>query len=423
MPKPAWYRRRGFLIALVAVLATLSGVRLGVGIWGRSRLAAYVQGSEAAWSEERARLEKLANPLDPTQKAPCASAYATAGVDLGAGTRPLGLALVASPRTQVPDEARAIVQAERGAIDVFLRASQCGAYAPAASQSWVAYSHLYPTFQAARLVIVDGRMRAQAGDLDGALDRWIAAVKAGTDLGEGTLLAGVVGVGMSAPALREIAALVEDGRLSAEQRDRLARALDALGPRMVTFPRAVHRERVALHPIARAVYETGAAPEGAQPTADDPVRFVAKIMPVRAVFADAMRRQDRYYADIEALAVSERDRLTFLTRLIDAEPRATSRRLTGMDFPPYGLAQQGHALCVPLAWQRVIRAALAVEASGAVPGALPSPIEDPCGAGSLVYARTAAGGYLIESVGKDSVVSDDDPRIDRAPAPPQAPSL
>ncbi len=119
MSNTPWYRRRWLKIALVAVVATLLGVRIGVTIWGRSHLAKFVQDTTPMWDEERARLETLRNPLDPSAKEPCATAYLAAGVDLGASARPVGMALLGSPRDKVPDEARAIVAAERGAIEGF----------------------------------------------------------------------------------------------------------------------------------------------------------------------------------------------------------------------------------------------------------------------------------------------------------------
>lgn len=423
MSKIAWYRRRWLKIVVVAVVATLVGVRLGVSIWGRSRLDAYVKQSEPAWAAERARMAALGNPLDPTAKASCVQAYSMAGVDLGASGRAIGMALMTSSQVPVPNDARAVVKAEGGAIADFLRASRCGSYVVNPGESWVPYTRFFPLFVAARVVVVDARMHAEAGDYAGAVERLVAVVKAGTDFGEGTLMAAVVGASMSIVALEDLGTLVSDGRLPAEERERLARALDLLGPRMLTFPHAVHRERIGLHAIAKAAHETGVAPPNARPSPDDPARFVAALMPVRAVFADALRKQDKFFLDIDDLIKNQHNQLIFVSDLQAAEPRAASRRLTGMDFTPYGLVQQGHALCVPQAWQKVLSAALAIERSGTVPSALPEPNDDPCRSGPFIYARIGEGRYLIESVGKDGVVSDDDPRIERAEPPPRAPSL
>lgn len=50
MTKPAWYRSRRLTIALVAVIATLfAGVRIGVGIWSKSRVQAFAAESKPAW--------------------------------------------------------------------------------------------------------------------------------------------------------------------------------------------------------------------------------------------------------------------------------------------------------------------------------------------------------------------------------------
>ena len=74
-------RRAGFSIAsvtdgeaaLVAAVATLTGMRIGVTLWGRSHLAKFVTATAPLWDGERARLEALRNPLDPSAKEPCGS--------------------------------------------------------------------------------------------------------------------------------------------------------------------------------------------------------------------------------------------------------------------------------------------------------------------------------------------------------------
>ncbi len=259
--------------------------------------------------------------------------------------------------------------------------------------------------------------------MDGALDRIVAAVKAGTDLGEGTLIAGVHGAAVSTLALETLAMLVAEGRLSPEQQARVVRTLDVIGPRMPAMVRGVIKERLKLHSIAVRVQATGDAPPEATPAADDPGRFVAKVLPARAVLADALTRQEKFMAGVQEFSGTVRDPLLFLSLLANAEPRAASRRLTGFDFPPYGLMQKGHNLCLPRAWSRIILTALAIEKAGKVPAALPEPIDDPCGAGQLMYVPGAGGRYKLESVGKDGAVSMDDLRLERvvAPAPPPEP--
>jgi len=417
MTKPAWYRSRRLKIALVAVIATLVGVGIGVDIWSKSRVRAFAKASEPAWEAERARLELLDNPSDPTVKDACAPAYLAAGVDLGASGRPIGLALGGSPKEKITDEARAIVAAEKGAIDAFLKASRCGKYTPKPNEAWVTYGRLYPFFIAGRLVIVDGRIRAEDGDLDAALDRLLAAVKAGTDLEQGTLMAGVHGVAVSAPALSTIAWLVSEGRLSEAQRDRVERLLLALAPRMPTMADGVQKQRLLLHQIATEALATGKAPENARPSADNPGRFVAAALPPLAILADALWKQDRFLGHVQDFAREDRDPILFVTRMANAEPRAKSRVLTGFDFPPYGLMQKAHNLCIPQAWTKMILTALTLEKAPSIPAALP-PMEDPCGAGSLLYFTGATGSYVLASTGKDGTISDDDLRLERAPKPP-----
>ncbi|MFO0593634.1 MAG: hypothetical protein U0441_39195 [Polyangiaceae bacterium] len=416
MTKPAWYRSRRLKIALVAVIATLVGVGIGVDIWSKSRVRAFAKASAPAWDAERARLESLDNPTDPTVKDPCAPAYLAVGVDLGASGRAIGLALRRSLKEKVPDDARAIVAGEKGAIDAFLKASRCGKYTPKPDEAWVTYGRLYPFFIAGRLVIVDARVRAEEGDLDASLDRLLAAIKAGTDLEQGTLMASVHGVAVSAPALETLAALIAEGRLSEAQRDRVERLLLALAPRMPSMEDGILRQRLILHQIATEALATGKAPANARPSADNPGRFVAAVLPPLAILADALWKQDRFLARVQDFARDDRDPLLFVTRMANAEPRAKSRVLTGFDFPPYGLMQKGHNLCIPRAWTKMILTALTVEKAPSVPASLP-PMDDPCGAGSLLYFTGATGGYVLASTGKDGTISDDDLRLERAPKP------
>lgn len=405
------------MIALVAVIATLAGVRIGVGIWSKSRVQAFAAESKAAWDAERARLESLDNPFDPSGKDPCAAAYLSAGVDLGASGRPIGLALRGSPKDKVPADVRAIIASEKGAIDAFLKASRCGKYTPKANEAWVTYGRLFPFFMAGRLVIMDGRVRAEDGDIDAALDRLLAAVKAGTDLEQGTLMAGVHGAAVSSPALETIASLLSEGRLSPAQRDRVERALLALGPRMPRMEDGVQKQRLVLHQIATLALATGEAPPGARPSPDEPGRFVAAALPALALLADSLWKQDRFFARIQEFARDDRDPILFVSLTANAEPRSKTRLLTGFDFPPYGLMQKGHNLCIPRAWTKILLSALAIEKAGTVPATLPLS-DDPCGAGAIIYYATPSGGYVLESVGKDGAVSDDDLLLDRAPKSP-----
>lgn len=48
------------------------------------------------------------------RKDPCAAAYLSAGVDLGASGRPIGLALRGSPKDKVPADVRAIYRLGKG---------------------------------------------------------------------------------------------------------------------------------------------------------------------------------------------------------------------------------------------------------------------------------------------------------------------
>lgn len=406
------------MIALVAVVATLVGVRVGVGIWSKSRVKAYAAHSLPAWEAERARLEALDNPLDPTVKDACAQAYSAVGVDLGAQSRAVGLALRAAPDEKIADDARAVVASEKGAVDAFLKAARCGKYTPRPTEAWVAYERLHPFFVAGRLVVLDARVRAEDGDTDGALDRLLAAVKAGTDLEQGTLMAGVHGAAVSAPALESLAWLVGTGRLSAEQRDRVERLLAALQPRMPAMEDGVHKQRLVLHQIAAESLRTGVAPPDARPGSDNPGRFVAAALPALGLLASSLWIQDAFLQEVEDFAKKERDPLLFVSSMANAEPRSKSRVLTGFDFPPFGMMQKGHNLCIPRAWTKILLSALAIEKAGSVPATLPL-ADDPCGAGAIIYYSSGPGRYVLESVGKDGAVSDDDLRLERVPAPAQ----
>lgn len=408
---PARWKRRWPTIVL-SVLAVLVIARVALGLRGRSRLDELVRETEPEWSAARARLEALRHPWEPDATEPCAEAYLAAAVDLEADGRVVGDAVGAPPRAKVSARARAVVDARRPAIEAFLRASGCGSYAPKADEAWAPFDRYFPVFGAARLVVLDARLRAEAGDAKGAVDRLLAVAKAGADFGEGTLIGTLVGGSMISAALETLGSLVADGRIDAGDRERAERALAALSPRMPTIAGGIAKERLHLRWAALKVQGGADVLQMRSLDGHETPAWSAWVMPVGAVFADGAREQRAFLKEVEALVARERDDGALRASIEGVEPKSAASRWLGLGLSASGLASQARSMCVPAAWEKLAVAALAIAKSGAVPDALPAPIPDPCGTEDIAYARTAGGGYVISSVGKDGARGHDDLRIE-----------
>ena len=424
MTNPPARRRRRWSVVILSILGVLVASRAAAGLWGRSRMDALMRESEPEWKEARARLEALRHPWDPAATEPCAAAYAGAAVRLEDDSRAVNDAVNAPPRVKPSAEARAVVEARRPAIDAFLRASACGSYAPKPDEAWAPFDAPFPLLGTARLVVLDARLRAEAGDVKGAVDRLIAVTKAGTDVGEGTLVGTLIGGAMISVALETLSSLVADGRIEAVDRERIERALAALAPRMPTIAGGIAKERLHLRWAAQKIVggadatqmrapDAGEAPEGSP-------GWVSWVIPASAVFADGALEQRAFLKEAEAIVLRERDGDVVSAALEAAEPKSATARWTGLGMPAHGLASQVRNMCAPAAWERLTSAVLAIAKSGAVPDALAAPIADPCAAGDLVYARTVDGRYVLSSAGKDGRPSNDDLRVEPAVAPAPA---
>lgn len=419
-PVPA-RKPRKWLRILLAVLGVLVLARVAIGLWGRHRLQTFLRETEPAWLAERARLEGLRHPWEAAADQPCATAYdAASEVDLAAAGVAINAAVTAPPRARLSDDARAVVNANQPTIEAFLRGSRCGAYAAKAGEAWAPFERYLPLYRVARLVVLDARLRAEAGEIPAALDRLLAVAKSGTDMAEGTLVGQMVGASMFTSSMETLAPLIEDGRLSKEDRERTGRALAALAPRLPTLPRALTKERLHLHWAAsemlgdRAVLSMRAL-DGHE---EESVSLQEWLLPVRAVYASAMPRHDAYFREASALAESQRDLEKLRAEVERLEPKDAAAKWTGLGFPTNSLMTQGRSLCVALAWHRLASSALALAQAGAGPDAIPAPAEDPCGPGTLAHSRSPGGRSSLASVGKDGVTSDDDPKVLLAPPPP-----
>lgn len=411
MPRPASRRRRLIVVLSCAVAALVIG-RLALGLWGGSRLDALVRETAPEWDAERARLAALKHPWDPAATAPCGPAYLDAAVDLREASLAVSEAVGEPPRVKVRPEARAVVEAQRPVIDAFLRASGCGSYAPRPGEAWAPFDRSFRVFTAARLVVLDARLRVEAGDPAGALDRLLAVAKAGTDLGEGAFIDVLIGGAMVSAALETLAPLVADGRLAAADRDRAERALAALAPRMPAMAAGLARERLFLRWAALEVRGGKDAAQMRSLEGEGAPSWSA--LPESALFAESASAQLAFLREAEAIVARERDPDALRAALEAAEPKGTLDRWVGLGVPAAGLASQARNMCVPSAWEKLAGAALAI-AKGTKPEDLAAaPIPDPCGTGDIEIAATIDGRTSLSSVGKDGKRGGDDLRIETA---------
>lgn len=418
MTKPPARRRRRWIVVLLSLLGALVIARVGLGLRGRSRIEGLMRESEPEWNEARARLSALRHPWDPAATEPCAEGYSGVTAELGADGPVVSQAVAASPRAKLRPEARAVVDAHRAAIDAFLRASGCGSYAPKPDEAWAPFDRPFRIFAPARLVVLDARLRAEAGDVKGAVDRLLAVTKAGTDVGEGTLVGTLIGGAMISAALETLASLVADGRLSPADRDRTERALAALSPRWPTFERGLAKERLFLRRAAQQVQrDASATAMHLVSDAEEPPGWISWVLPVRAVFAESALEHRAFLKQAAELALRERDGDALREAMEHIEPKSATASWFGMGLPVHGLALQSRNLCVSAAWVQLTGAALAIAKAGATPEALPAAIPDPCGTGDLAFARTTDGRYVLSSVGKDGAWGGDDLRIESMASP------
>lgn len=175
-----------------------------------------------------------------------------------------------------------------------------------------------------RLVITDGRVRVQDGDIDAALDCLLAAAVQGGHRSRTRHLDGrrARRRGELPRAGRNHRVAPLRGVLPPAQRDRVERALLALGPRMPRMEDGVQKQRLVLHQIATLALATGEAPPGARPSPDEPGRFVAAALPALALLADSLWKQDRFFARIQEFARDDRDPILFVSLTANAEPRS-----------------------------------------------------------------------------------------------------
>lgn len=401
---------RRVLVVLASVVAVLVICRVALGLRGGSRLDDLAREMEPEWSAARARLAELRHPWDPPATAPCGEAYLDAVVDLREDGRVVNEAAAASPRMKVRPEARAIVEAQRPVIDVFLRATGCGAYAVKADEAWASYDHVLRILGTSRLTVLDARMRAEAGDAKGAVDRLIAVAKAGTDLAQGSFVDLAVGGAMVSSALETLASLIGRGALSEEDRGRVEKALAALGPRMPSLARGIEKERLHLR---WAVLKLRSGADGADLRSlggDSASSLIARLLPLEAFFADGASRELAFLREAEARAGRERDGEKLRMELEALAPDASRSSWFAIGMPAGILATQSRDLCVPAAWKELVSAALAKDV--AVEGILRAPVPDPCGAVDLRSAATIDGRVVLSSVGKDGKASRDDPEVE-----------
>lgn len=411
MTTPTKKRRRWPIIAL-SVLGVLVVVRGGLELWGRSRLDALVREIEPEWSEAEGRLKALGHPWDPSAKEACEVAYSEAGVDLGEDSLAVSAAISAPPRARVSERARTIVEAHRPTIDAFLRATGCGAYAPHSGEAWAPFERPFPIFVASRLVVLDARLRAEKGDVQGAVERLLAVTKAGADFGEGSLVAVLVGGGMISAAQETLATLIADGKLAEPERERVSRALAALAPRMPTIVSALARERLSIRRAALLVQGGDDAlqmrdlteAEGASATS------ASWVMPLRAAFAASAWESYAYLKRAGDLVAKEHDSGTLRSELVKIEPK--DGLFGGLTLPATGLVSQSRNLCLPAAWTAMTRASLAIAKAGSPKAGLSEPIADPCGTSDLSYAATTDDRGVLWSAGKDGASGGDDLRLE-----------
>ena len=402
--------------AAAALLVAAVVARLGAEAWGRSSLRAYDARRVPERASEDARRAAHERPVlrgDPIDE-DAWPRYRTlaAAVRAHPEPRPLASWVEAGPFDPLPPEAHGFLAARREDLTALLEAARCRRCVPELPRGGPAspFPSLLSTRAVSLLLLLDGRERARGGDLAGAADDYLDAVRVAGDLGRGMLIHGLVGVSGEEDGLRALGRLVHSGRLDRELLLRIEDARARLQADRVSVAECLAADRRLLDGL-------GADVAGWDALVGEPLVLPA-VVPYRALAARAVNVADPLRREFEqALAADDEAAWARLAARSDAVAGASWNPLLrlAMGYGPERLRgpDEGGAFSLrlflaarrPLAWYRLVQAAVAVElartAAGRYPGdaaSLHLPVDPFAAPAPLEYRRTAAS-YTLRSAG------------------------
>jgi hypothetical protein len=402
-------RSRGFVLALTAAGLLFAAARIGADAWGQARLAAYDARweVEVAGERERARARERpvlsGTPIDGDAAPRYEAIFDALRPASSSGDGSLHQAARAAPGASIPAAALQVVRAHQEELRALREAQRLRRCALGQDFDPASVGRRN-VFGVARWIgsalVVAGHERAQAGDLAGAAEEYLAAVRFGGDVAPGPLVNAMAGMSVEEAGLRALGRLVLGGKLDRSLLARIEGARSRLGATRSSLADGWRGDRLLLGRMERTLE---ASPE--QAGLQKPL-LLPWVVPYRALAAFAVTRVDPVQRRFgEALA---NDDLEAWTRAV-AEARALAhgrlnpvlRGSLGHSSPVLLLARRGHA------WFRLLQGALMIEESRLAPGSHPAdpaslrlPV-DPLGSGAALRWSKGPPGVRVWSVGLD----------------------
>jgi hypothetical protein len=395
-----WLASRAARWATLGTLLALGAMRLGADLWGRARLAEYDERWQGEVGAERERLESRERP-------------AAFGSSLDEDAAPRYLQVLdplsrSEPGISVCDALRgaplqdgiaAKLDARKDDLDALHAAARCRRSTFGLDlESWAGADrpHLPTIRRAGCFLILNGRRRAQEGDIEGAAQSYLAAVRFGGDVSQGPLLHVLIGSSIEEDALASLGKLVLSHR---ERLPMLAEPLMRLESTRATPADGARYDRLLWGHIERTWNEH---PEQ---LGFESRRILPWLVPYRALLSQAVWTADPLHRELEdALEALDRERVENAERALRHKARGSLNpilRTLGGESSPWdepddrgvAVAMQTRFL-VSSTWFRLVRAALL----GCNPG---SAIEDPFAPGERIRCSLDERAVRFWSVGAD----------------------
>ncbi len=406
------FRSRRFALTVAGLGLLLVGLRVGADAWGDARLSAYDSRWEREVGVERARRQAVERAVlgGPARDEDAGPRYRAVLETLrpvaaaSAGMDPLYQAARAAPFDAVPYDAfRAVVEQEP-ALDS-LRDAQRSRHCSLGAELEPAKVEQTLRWRTARWVasalVVDGHVRAQAGDPSGAAARYLAAVRFAGDVSQGPLVNALMAMPLEESGLRALGRLVLSGEVDADEMATIDEARGRLEATRASIVDGWRANRLLLGHM-EATMDRAPQDAGLQTP-----RLLPWVVPYRAMAAAAVSRADRLQRRLQealdhddANAWREAAEAARATARSSANPMLRAFMGYAGPFSDEGTATGRLFLAARrgLAWFRLVQAATALETGSTGEPQLP---EDPLAPGSrLRWARDAAG-TRIWSVGVD----------------------
>lgn len=384
-------------VAVLALAALVVGAYLEADWTARQRLEAFETTLREGGLAERRRLATEPRPVlrGPPIEEDAAERYARVPPAFDFSSIPmsvraaLGKTVLAGPAAPIPPEVSQFLADRRDALALLREAARCTRSSfvldPLANErSWKDHQSLLQGFpfgarEAGLLLIIEGHERFAAGDRIGSVERYLDAIRFGSDIERGGgIVDCMLAVSIEYCALDVLGAIVtgprsqDDARLLAEVSRGLARLEDSLPSvaHAIKMSRFLYgpRKQLALEVLPKLGFKEKLAI--ARET-----KGLSVFAPANVVLADALAEDDDLFqASEDAATIEDHAKRTAAFAAIAGRAEA-SRNPLALFTPPIFEKASEHADLV-LAKHRLVRTAIALEQCHARDGRYPSETDD-----------------------------------------------